>query len=108
MPRETTSLCKPHRRDPALIERFEPYVYGWEAGNAYTELNDPVLQRQYWSEERPTDEEKHPLDEDFIEALEYGMPPTGGLGLGMDRLVMLLTNQTKIRDVILFPTMKPL
>ncbi len=108
MPRETTSLCKPHRKDPSLIERFEPYIFGWEVGNAYTELNDPVLQRQYWAEERTEDEEKHPLDEDFIEALEYGMPPTGGLGLGIDRLVMLLTNQTKIRDVILFPTMKPL
>lgn len=108
MPRETTSLCKPHRRDPSLIERFEPYINGWEIGNAYTELNDPVLQRQFWEEERAEDPEAHPLDEDFIEALEYGMPPTGGLGLGIDRMVMLLTNQTKIRDVILFPTMKPI
>lgn len=108
MPRETTSLCKPHRREPSLIERFEPYINGWEVGNAYTELNDPVLQRQFWEEEREGDPEAHPLDEDFIESLEYGMPPTGGLGLGIDRMVMLLTNQTKIRDVILFPTMKPL
>lgn len=108
MPRETTSLCKPHRDDESLIERFEPYIMGWEVGNAYTELNDPVLQRQFWEEEREDDDEAHPLDETFIEAMEYGMPPTGGLGLGIDRMVMLLTNQTKIRDVILFPTMKPI
>jgi lysyl-tRNA synthetase class 2 len=108
MPRETTSLCKPHRNDATLIERFEPYIMGVEAGNAYTELNDPVLQRQYWEEERQDDPEAHPLDEGFIEAMEYGMPPTGGLGIGIDRMVMFLTNQTKIRDVILFPTMKPL
>lgn len=108
MPRETTSLCKPHRDDPTLIERFEPYIAGWEVGNAYTELNDPVLQRKFWEEERADDEESHPLDEDFLEALEYGMPPTGGLGIGIDRLVMIITGQTKIRDVILFPTMKPL
>lgn len=107
MPRETTSLCKPHRNDSTLIERFEPYIMGWEVGNAYTELNDPVLQRQFWEEERADDPEAHPLDEDFIEALEYGMPPTGGLGIGLDRLIMLITNQTKIRDVILFPTMRP-
>ena len=107
MPRETTSLCKPHRDDPTLIERFEPYIAGWEVGNAYTELNDPVLQRQFWDEEREEDEESHPLDEDFIETLEYGMPPTGGLGIGLDRMIMLMTNQTKIRDVIFFPTMKP-
>jgi lysyl-tRNA synthetase class 2 len=108
MPRETTSLCKPHRDDPTLIERFEPYIAGWEVGNAYTELNDPVLQRKFWEEERKDDDESHPMDEDFIEALEYGMPPTGGLGIGIDRLVMIVTGQTKIRDVILFPTMKPL
>lgn len=106
-PRETTSLCKPHRDDPALIERFEPYIMGWEVGNAYTELNDPVLQRQFWEEERADDEEAHPLDETFLTAMEYGMAPTGGLGLGMDRMVMLLTNQITIRDVIFFPTMKP-
>lgn len=107
MPRETTSLCKPHRNDSTLIERFEPYINGWEVGNAYTELNDPILQRQFWEEERSDDEEHHPLDEDFLESMEYGMPPTGGLGIGIDRLVMLITDQTKIRDVILFPTMKP-
>jgi lysyl-tRNA synthetase, class II len=107
MPKETTSLCKPHREDPELIERFEPYIMGMEVGNAYTELNDPVLQRQFWEEERANQENPHPLDEDFITAMEYGMPPTGGLGLGIDRMVMLLTNQTKIRDVIPFPTMRP-
>ncbi len=107
LPRETTSLCKPHRSDPTLIERFEPYIFGIEIGNAYTELNDPILQRQFWEEERAGDPESHPLDENFIEAMEYGMPPTGGLGLGIDRMVMLLTNQTKLRDVILFPLMKP-
>ena len=106
MPRETTSLCKPHRNHSELIERFEPYINGWEVGNAYTELNDPVLQRQFWEEERQEEDDAHPLDETFIEAMEHGMPPTGGLGLGIDRMVMLLTNQTKIRDVIAFPTMK--
>lgn len=106
-PRETTTLCKPHREDPSLIERFEPYINGWEVGNAYSELNDPVLQFKFWKEERADDPEAHPLDEDFITGMEYGFPPTGGLGLGIDRMVMLLTNQTKIRDVILFPTMKP-
>jgi lysyl-tRNA synthetase class 2 len=77
-----------------------------EVGNGYTELNDPVLQRQFMLEERG--DEAQPLDEDFIQAMEYGMPPAGGLGLGIDRMVMLLTNQSKIRDVLLFPTMKPL
>jgi lysyl-tRNA synthetase class 2 len=104
-PRETTALCKPHRDDPALIERLEPYIARMEVGNGYTELNDPVLQRQFMTDERG--DEAQPLDEDFIEALEYGMPPAGGLGLGIDRMVMLLTNQSKIRDVLLFPTMKP-
>ncbi|MFZ5376617.1 MAG: lysine--tRNA ligase [Patescibacteria group bacterium] len=108
LPRETTSLCKQHRHDPSLIERFEPYICGVEIGNAYTELNDPVLQRQFWEEERAEEDDAHPLDEDFIEAMEYGMPPTGGLGLGIDRMVMFLTNQVKLRDVIAFPTMKPL
>lgn len=105
-PRETTSLCKPIPDRPHLIERFEPYIAGMEIGNAYTELNDPILQRQFWLEEREGDPEAHPLDEDFLEAMEFGMPPTGGLGLGIDRMVMLLTGQTKIRDVIFFPTMK--
>jgi len=105
-PRETTTLCKPHRDKPELIERFEPYIWGMEVGNAYTELNDPVLQRKFWEEEREGDPEAHPLDEGFIRAMEYGMPPTGGLGLGIDRMTMLLTDQTKIRGVIPFPTIK--
>jgi len=110
-PKETTMLSKLHRRNPDLIERFEPYIAGWEIGNAYSELNDPLLQRKFFEEQvkrqAAGDEEAHPMDEDFIEALEYGMPPTGGLGIGVDRLVMLLTNQASIRDVILFPTLKP-
>jgi len=106
MPRETTALCKPHRDDPKLIERFEPYIGGMEVGNAYTELNDPVLQRQFMEDERDEDD-KHPLDEGFIRAMEYGMPPTGGLGLGIDRMALILLDQTKLRNVILFPTMKP-
>jgi len=110
MPKETTMLCKLHRNNPNLIERFEPYINGWEIGNAYSELNDPQLQRKFFQNEitkkEAGDEEFHPMDEDFIEAMEYGMPPTGGLGIGVDRIVMLLTNQQTIRDVILFPTMK--
>lgn len=110
-PKETTMLCKLHRKNPDLIERFEPYIAGWEVGNAYSELNDSLLQRQFFEKQVKKrvagDEEAHPMDEDFIEALEYGMPPTGGLGIGVDRLVMILTNQPSIRDVILFPTLRP-
>ena len=109
-PKESTPLCKLHRKDPELIERFEPYINGWEIGNAYSELNDPIYQRKVLEEQekkREIDEEAHPMDEDFVEALETGMPPTGGLGLGIDRLVMLLTNAESIRDVIFFPMMKP-
>ncbi len=109
-PKETTALCKLHRNNPELIERFEPYILGWEIGNAYTELNDPQLQRQFFEAQvkakESGDEEAHPLDEDFLKAMEYGMPPTGGLGLGIDRLVMIMTGQESIRDVIAFPTMK--
>ncbi len=111
-PKETTALCKLHRDDPDLIERFEPYILGWEIGNAYTELNDPKLQRHFFEEQvkaaESGDEEAHPLDEDFLTAMEYGMPPTGGLGLGIDRMVMIITGQSSIRDVILFPTMRSL
>ena len=93
-----------------LIERFEPYIMGWEVGNAYSELNDPVYQKQLLLEQekrKGTGEiETHPMDEDFIQAMEYGMPPTGGIGLGIDRMVMLLTDQKNIRDVILFPLLK--
>ncbi len=112
-PSETTPLCKLHRNDKLcrLIERFEPFCMGTELGNAYSELNDPVLQRQLLEEQQKLlvkgNEEAHPFDEDFIYAMEVGMPPTGGLGLGIDRMVMLLTGQESIRDVILFPFMKP-
>lgn len=101
--------------DPEQVifaERFEPYIYKWEMGNSYTELNDPVLQRKLLEEQvergRGGEEETHPLDEDFINAIEVGMPPTTGVGLGVDRLVMLLTNSQSIRDVIFFPLMRPL
>ncbi|MBI4451145.1 lysine--tRNA ligase [Candidatus Woesearchaeota archaeon] len=110
-PAETTPLCKEHRTKPGMVERFEPFINGWEIGNAYSELNDPVKQRALLEEQadklRSGQEEANPMDEDFIHALETGMPPTGGLGLGIDRMVMLFTNAPSIRDVLLFPTMKP-
>ncbi len=109
-PEETTPLCKNVPGKPGYIERFEPYIAGWEMGNAYSELNDPIRQRQLLeaqATDRQIDGEIPPVDEAFLTAIEYGMPPTGGLGLGIDRLVMLLTDQASIRDVILFPTMRP-
>ena len=111
MPKESTPLCKSHRLNPDLIEQFEPYANGWELGNAYTELNDPVRQRELLEDQvrrgRGGEGETHPMDENFIDAIESGLPPTGGVGFGIDRMVMLLTNQQTIRDVILFPLMKP-
>ncbi len=110
-PKETTPLCKLHRKDSRLIERFEPFCMGAELGNAYSELNDPVLQKKLLEEQqeklRKGNEEANPYDSDFINALEVGLPPTGGLGLGIDRMIILLTAQQSIRDVILFPFMKP-
>ncbi len=112
-PLETTPLCKIHRDDKLcrVIERFEPFCMGVELGNAYSELNDPILQKTLLKEQQKAlkkgDKEANPLDEDFINAIEIGMPPTGGLGLGIDRMVMLLTGKDSIRDVILFPFMKP-
>lgn len=110
-PKESTCLCKQKRGDAEHIERFEPYAMGWELGNAYSELNDPVVQKKLFEEQaeagRGGDEEAHPMDDDFITSMEHGMPPMGGLGLGIDRMVMLLTGAETIRDVILFPTMKP-
>lgn len=110
-PKETTALCKGKRGNPLLIERFEPFINGMEMGNAYSELNDPIIQRQLLEEQakqlKAGDEEANPADEDFLEAIEVGMPPTGGLGIGIDRLIMILTNQPSIRDALLFPFMKP-
>jgi lysyl-tRNA synthetase class 2 len=110
-PRKISPLAKATPSNPEAVERFEPVIGGLELGNAYSELNDPLLQREIFekqsAERAAGDEEAHPMDEDFVEALEYGMPPTGGLGIGIDRLVMLFTNQPSIRDVILFPTMRP-
>ncbi len=110
-PVESTPLCKTHRDDNTLIERFEPYVNGWEVGNAYSELNDPLRQRELLEEQekrgRGGEEETHLLDEDFLRSMEYGMPPMGGVGIGIDRMVMLLTDSPSIRDVLLFPLMRP-
>lgn len=110
-PEESTPLCKKHREDPRLIERFEPFCCGMELANAYSELNDPIHQRKLLEDQarqlRAGNEEANPVDEDFLEAIEQGMPPTGGLGIGLDRMAMLLLGQESIRDVILFPTMKP-
>ncbi len=108
-PKESSPLCKVHRKNNELIERFEPFANGMELGNAYSELNDPFIQRKHFEQQKKMLKKKgdpHPLDEAFLEALEYGMPPTGGLGLGIDRMVMLITNKRSIRDVILFPFMK--
>ena len=111
-PKESTPLCKPHPKDARLIERFESFCLGMELSNAYSELNDPVLQRKLLEEQaeqlRAGADEAHPMDEDFVNAMEYGMPPAGGLGFGVDRIVVILTSQDSIRDVIFFPTVKPI
>jgi lysyl-tRNA synthetase class 2 len=110
-PKETTPLCKAHRTEPDLVERFEPYVMGFEVGNAYSELNDPQVQRALFEEQvarrKGGDLEAHPYDADFIRAMEYGMPPMGGVGIGLDRMIMLMTDQHSLRDVLFFPTMRP-
>lgn len=108
-PVEVSPLTKSHRSIPGLVERFEPIAAGMEIGNAYTELNDPEDQRRRLEEQeaqRIVDEEAQPMDEDFLLAIETGMPPTGGVGLGLERLVMLVTDRPSIRDIILFPTMR--
>jgi lysyl-tRNA synthetase class 2 len=109
-PVELSPFAKAHRSEPGLVERFECFARGMEFANAFTELNDPDEQRRRFEEQARQlaegDEETQPFDEDFVRALEHGMPPTGGIGVGIDRLVMILSGRTTIREVVLFPAMR--
>ncbi|MFA5637937.1 MAG: lysine--tRNA ligase [Anaerovoracaceae bacterium] len=111
-PVEISPLSKRDPLDPRITRRFEAYINEWEIANAFSELNDPIDQYDRFKEQQQAleegDEEAHPMDEDFVNALEVGLPPTGGLGIGIDRVIMLITDAPSIRDIILFPTMKPI
>jgi lysyl-tRNA synthetase class 2 len=110
-PTELSPLARQKRDDPSLVDRFELFISRMEVANAYSELNDPFEQRlrfeQQLAAREAGDDEAHPLDEDYIRALEYGLPPTAGEGIGIDRLVMLFADRASIRDVILFPLLRP-
>lgn len=110
-PVEISPLAKRDPHNPTITRRFEAFINGWELANAFSELNDPIDQRERFEaqvkDKEAGDDEAHPMDYDFINAIEVGLPPTGGLGIGVDRMIMLLTDQSSIRDILFFPTMKP-